>query len=204
MINIISRGDGMRYPAEHKQQTRERIVRAASRRFRSRGSEGAGIGDLMRDLRLTHGGFYRHFASKEDLFGEAFEQALKEVVARATAAIRQAPPGEEVKAIIDAYLDIEHCNDVAGGCPVAALAAEIARRPRAAREPLLRALRGHVSQLQQFVPGANDEERREKTVALLSGMAGTLTIARAFPSDRDRRAILEGAKRFYLEAVRRA
>jgi TetR/AcrR family transcriptional regulator, transcriptional repressor for nem operon len=59
----------MRYAADHKQQTRERIVRAAACRFRTRGSEGAGIGDLMRDLRLTHGGFYRHFDSKEAVCG---------------------------------------------------------------------------------------------------------------------------------------
>jgi TetR/AcrR family transcriptional repressor of nem operon len=104
----------MRYSAEHKQQTRERIVRAAARRFRSRGSEGAGIGDLMHDLRLTHGGFYRHFASKESLFAEAFEQGLKELGDRVVSAIAQSPPGGEVKALIDAYLDVEHCNDVAG------------------------------------------------------------------------------------------
>jgi TetR/AcrR family transcriptional repressor of nem operon len=193
----------MRYPADHKQQTRERIVRAAARRFQSHGSEGAVIGDLMRDLRLTHGGFYRHFASKEDLFAEAFEQALKDIVARATSAIEQAAPGDEVKALIDAYLDIEHCNDVASGCPVAALAPEIARRPRGARERLLRALREHVGRLQRYVPGASDEERRGKAIALLSGMAGTLTLARAFPNEQDRRAILDRAKRFYLEAARR-
>ncbi|PYQ94823.1 MAG: hypothetical protein DMF96_24515 [Acidobacteria bacterium] len=123
----------MRYSAEHKQQTRERIVRAAARRFRGRGGEGAGIRDLMRDLRLTHGGFSRHFESKEGLFGEPFEQSLKEVGDRVTKAIEQAPPGSQLKALIDTYLDIEHCNDVAGGCPVAALASEVARRPRAAR-----------------------------------------------------------------------
>src|SRR6266849_120129 len=101
----------MRYGAEHKQQTRERIVRAAARRFRSRGGEGAGIGDLMRDLCLTHGGFYRHFDSKEDLFVEAFEQSLKEVGDRVVNAIEQTPPGAELKALIDAYLDVEHCAD---------------------------------------------------------------------------------------------
>src|SRR5262245_419543 len=147
----------MRYPAEHKQHTRERIVRAASRRFRSKGSEGAGIDELMRDLRLTRGGFYRHFASKEDLFVEAFERALNDVVTRVSAAIKKAKPGGETKALIDTYFDIDHCNDVADGCPVAALAAEVARRPKATREPLLRALRQHVARLQSYVPGRNDD-----------------------------------------------
>jgi TetR/AcrR family transcriptional regulator, transcriptional repressor for nem operon len=193
----------MRYPAEHKQQTRERIVRVAARRFRSRGSEGAVIGDLMRDLRLTHGGFYRHFDSKESLFAEAFEQSLKEVGDRVTKAIEQAPPGSELKALIDAYLDVEHCNDVAGGCPVAALASEVGRRPRAARRPFLQALRTHIGRMAKYVPAATEEKRRAKTVALFSGMAGTLTIARAFTDESDRRRILEGARTFYLAAAQR-
>src|ERR1700716_3307617 len=120
----------MRYSAEHKQQTRERIVRAAARRFRTPGSETAGIGDLMRDLRLTHGGFYRHFDSKEGLFAEAFEQSLTEIGDRVVKAVKQAPPGGELKALVDAYLDVEHCDDIAGGCPVATLASEVVRRPR--------------------------------------------------------------------------
>src|SRR5260370_12279821 len=72
MIYIISQGPTMRYPAQHKQQTRQRIVRAAARRFRSRGAEGATIGSLMRDLRLTHRGFYPHFVSKKQPFTHAF------------------------------------------------------------------------------------------------------------------------------------
>jgi TetR/AcrR family transcriptional repressor of nem operon len=139
----------MRYSAEHKQQTRERIVRAAARRFRTRGSEGAAIGDLMRDLRLTHGGFYRHFHSKEDLFVEAFEQSLKEVRDRVIQAVENAPAGAELKALIDAYLDLAHCDNTAAGCPVAALAPEIARRPRRARARLLQALRAHISRRAQ-------------------------------------------------------
>src|SRR5215475_805659 len=82
MIYIISKISTMRYPAEHKQQTRQRIVRAAARRFRSRGNEGTVIGDLMRDLRLTHGGFYRHFGSKEELFAEALEHSLEQFASK--------------------------------------------------------------------------------------------------------------------------
>jgi TetR/AcrR family transcriptional regulator, transcriptional repressor for nem operon len=193
----------MRYRAGHKVRTRERIVRAAARRFRTQGSEGTGIGDLMHDLRLTHGGFYRHFESKEGLFAEAFEQGLKELGDRVIKAVELAPPGGELKALIDAYLDVEHCADVAGGCPVAALAAEVARRPRRARGPYLQALRAHIRRMARFVPAASDQERRAKTIALFTGMAGTLTVARAFTDEKDRRMILEGAKTFYLAAAQR-
>src|SRR6266851_1664824 len=114
MMYIIPQSPIMRYPAQHKQQTRQGIVRAALRRFRSRGTEGATIGTLMRDLRLTHGGFYRHFRSKEELFVAAFEHA---------------PKGGELKTLIDSYLSLEHCDHPADGCPVAALTTEISRRP---------------------------------------------------------------------------
>ena len=191
----------MRYPADHKQQTRERIVRAASRRFRSRGTEGAAIADLMRDLRLTHGGFYRHFGTKEDLVVEAFEAALKESGDRAIAAIERAQAGGEMQALIDAYLDPTHCDDIAGGCPVAALAGEIARRPKGSRGRFLQTSRAHIRRMEQYMPGRTAEERREKTIALFTGMAGTLTVARAFTDEQDRRAILDGAKKFYLAAV---
>jgi TetR/AcrR family transcriptional regulator, transcriptional repressor for nem operon len=157
----------------------------------------------MRDLRLTHGGFYRHFDSKEDLFTEAFEQALKEVGDRLTERIEKAPPGRELETLIDTYLDPAHSDDLAGGCPVAALASELSRRPRAARGPFLRALKAHIGRMAKYVPGDNDVERRSKAVALFSGMAGTLTVARAFTDEQDRRAILEAAKTFYLAAARR-
>ena len=192
----------MRYSAEHKEQTRGRIVRAAAGRFRSRGSEAA-VGELMRDLRLTHGGFYRHFESKEDLFAEAFEQSLKELWDRLTKAIEQAARGGELKALIDAYLDVDHLNDVAGGCPVAALASEVARRPPGARRPFLRVLRAHIGRMEQYIPAENPERRRAKAISLYTGMAGTLTVARAFTEEQDRRAILDGAKKFYLAAAQR-
>jgi TetR/AcrR family transcriptional repressor of nem operon len=192
----------MRYSPEHKQHTRERIVRAASRRFRSRGTEGAAIADLMRDLRLTHGGFYRHFGSKEGLVVEAFEAAMKEWGDRAVAAIETAPAGGEMEALIEAYLHPSHCADLAGGCPVAVLASEIARRPKRSRGPFLQALRAHIRRLERYMPGRTVEERRQKTIALFTGMAGTLTVARAFTDEQDRRNILDGAKRFYVAAVK--
>src|SRR5262249_49316793 len=84
-----------------KRQTRQRIVRAAARSFRCRGTEGATIGNLMRDLRLTHGGFYRHFDSKEELFTEAFGHSLEQLAGKVASVIEQTPRGGELKALID-------------------------------------------------------------------------------------------------------
>ena len=192
----------MRYPAQHKEHTRKRIVRAAARRFRSRGTEGATIETLMRDLRLTHGGFYRHFGNKEQLFVEAFDQSLKEVASKARSAIQHSPRGNELKALIDGYLAIEHSSDVAGGCPVAALATEIARRPPKVRAGFMRVLINHIAVIARYIPGATEEERQRKARVLLSSMAGTLTMARVIVDDQERRRFLDDAKRFYFDAVR--
>jgi TetR/AcrR family transcriptional repressor of nem operon len=191
----------MRYPAEHKEQTHERIVKAAARRFRSRGGEGAAIADLMRDLRLTHGGFYRHFGSKEDLFAEAFVHSLDDMGDRMVSIADHATPGTGAKALIEAYFSMEHCADVAGGCPVAALAAEIARRPPRSRGPFLKALRRQVTRMAAYLPGVSEEERIRKAMMLFSGMHGTMTIARAMADDHERRRFLDHAKAFYLEAL---
>jgi len=193
----------MRYPAGHKEQTRERIVKAAARRFRSQGSGGSAIGDLMRDLRLTHGGFYRHFDSKEDLFAQAFEHSLQDVRRRFLAVIEQAPPGGELKTLIDAYLDVEHCENAAEGCPVAALASEVARRPRAARAAFQRILGNHIKLIAKYVPGENEDERERRAVMLFSGMAGTLTVVRVMTDDQRRQRMLDAAKKFYLDAATR-
>jgi TetR/AcrR family transcriptional repressor of nem operon len=157
----------------------------------------------MRDLHLTHGGFYRHFDSKEGLFAEAFEHSLMEVGNRVVRAVENAAPGGELKALVDAYLDIRHCDDVAGGCPVAALASELSRRPRGARGPFQRALKAHISRMARYVPARSEHERRAKAVALFSGMAGTLAVARAFTDEQDRQRILDGARRFFLAAAER-
>ena len=203
MIYIIPKGQTMRYPAEHKQQTRQRIVRAAARRFRSRGTEGATIGTLMRDLRLTHGGFYRHFDSKEELFIDAFGESLEELSRKMLSAIEDVPRGGELKALINRYLDLEHSDDVAGGCPVAALATEIARRPPKTRAAFVRILKNHTANAAKFMPGATEEERERKARVLLSGMAGTLNMARVIVDDEQRRRFLEDAKKFYFEAAQK-
>jgi len=157
----------------------------------------------MRDLRLTHGGFYRHFDSKEDLFIEAFGESLEDLSRNVLSALEGVPPGGELKALINRYLSAEHCDDIAGGCPVAALAAEVARRPAKTRAALLQILKNHMATAAKFIPGASEQERERKARVLFSGMAGTLNIARVIVDGGQRRQFLEDAKKFYWEAAQK-
>jgi TetR/AcrR family transcriptional repressor of nem operon len=190
----------MRYPAEHKEQTRRRIVRAASRRLRGRGSAGVPITDLMRELRLTHGGFYRHFSNKAQLYAEALADGFEDVGSMLVAAAEQAPRGHELRAIIDAYLSEEHCGRASDGCPFAALISEIGRQPRAVRAAFEGALRAHTRRIGRFLSGATEEERERNFSLLFSGMAGTLSLARATGDRATRRRLLDGAREVYRKA----
>ena len=200
MMAIISI---MRYPSGHKDRVRERIVQAASRHFRGRGSESVAIARLMSDLKLTHGGFYRHFKGKEDLFNEAFLAAAADTRSRLQAVAEQAPPGRELEAIIRTYLSAGHCANAGHGCPIAALAAEISRHPRSTRTTLDRAIRESARELARFVPGETSAERERTAMVMFAGMAGTLTLARATADEGLRQTILETAQKLYLQLTRR-
>jgi len=189
----------MRYPAEHKEETYERIVHAASRRFRKAGA-GVGIGQLMKSLKMTHGGFYRHFDSKEALLVAALEQSFAEMRTKFRAAIAQAPPGHELELMIETYLSERHCADVAGGCPAASLASEISRQPRAVRAAFDKAVQRVCATISEFMTGGTEKERRRRAGVLFSGMSGALALARAVSNEELRRNILATARSIYSEA----
>src|SRR5438045_8340446 len=121
----------MRYSKDHKQETRQRIVEAAGRRFKQDGIDGAGIATLMSDAGLTNGAFYAHFTSKEDLVANVLADQLR---AQRQSFDAQAPDRAGLEAFIRSYLSPEHRDHCADGCPSAALLDEIARRPDATRQ----------------------------------------------------------------------
>jgi len=190
----------VRYSAEHKKKTRERIVRAASRHFRRRGGKGLAIADLMSKVELTHGGFYKHFDSKQQLLAEAIAKGFDETEAEFIEAIGKAKPGSELKMIIEHYLSLEHCSNPADGCPVAALSSEIARYPRAIRIEIDQAIQERMRRMAKFLPGATSKERERNCLVLFSGMVGTLNVARAAADPESRKAILEASREFYIKA----
>jgi TetR/AcrR family transcriptional repressor of nem operon len=191
----------MRYAPEHKARVRERIVQTAARRFRRRGSEVA-IADLMRDLKLTHGGFYRHFKGKEELFNEAFRASVAQTRQRMAAAAAGAP-GRELEAIIKTYLSVPHCDNPGEGCPIAALATEIARHPKSTRAVFEEVLRAHAAAFARFMPGATATARERTAMVLFAGMAGALNLARALTDETLRHTILDQARAFYIQSMSR-
>ena len=100
----------MRYRPEHKAEIHQKIVNDASRRFRAEGLTGAAVSAVMRDAGLTHGGFYKHFESKDELLLESLSEAFREMAERLAHAAEKSQPGTAWKAIVKAYFSPEHCD----------------------------------------------------------------------------------------------
>src|SRR5580704_18758378 len=126
----------MRYHPEHKVEVHRKILKDASRRVRAEGITGAAVSSVMRGAGLTHGGFYKHFGSKDDLLTQALSEAFREMADRLTQVAERSRPGTAWKAIVRAFLSAEHCDHAEGGCPLAALAPELARAGHAMKAPV--------------------------------------------------------------------
>lgn len=169
----------MRVSREQAAKNREKIVEVASREFRDKGFDGIGVADLMKSAGLTHGGFYGHFASKDDLIAEACGTAMDHSTGK-WAKLIETSPENALSLIVESYLSKAHRDDNANGCPMAALAPEIARQGNPVRERFTRGLRDSLDVLLEAMPsGRPGERRREATLATMAGLVGTLVLSRA-------------------------
>lgn len=173
----------MRYEKGHKEQTRQKIVEAASERFRADGIDAVGVVSLMNDVGLTQGGFYNHFDSKEDLVRECVTHGA--LGARDRMAARVAGSrGEPHRAFVNAYLSPEHRANPGSGCVAAALSAEMARRPDGTREAFTHGYSNMVDVIAQSLPDSvRGKRRRALAMSVLASLVGSLSLARAVATD---------------------
>jgi TetR/AcrR family transcriptional repressor of nem operon len=158
--------------------------------LRAKGLNGPAVTTLMKASGLTHGGFYRHFGSRDDLVVEAIEESLEELRDRLVTAAKQADPGEGWKAMVRSYLTLELCDGPDEGCPIAALAPDMARTRPALKQRISAAILKLRQELLPFMPGRNAEEKAASFLAIFSSMVGTIAIARTMPDPSVRQRIL--------------
>jgi TetR/AcrR family transcriptional repressor of nem operon len=190
----------VRYSAEHKARSHEKILSMAARSFRERGGDSSGIGTVMRKVGLKKGGFYRHFKSKADLFVEAVARALDETGRGMEEVAKSAPEGQAVRAIIERYLSVGHANSPGSGCVRAALGPELARKPLSVRKRIETLLEAYRERLSPFFPGQTQEERLAKCRLLFPSMAGVLMMVRVSPDPQTREERLEEARKFFIKS----
>ena len=174
-------------------KTRERIVTAAAAEFRRHGIAATGLADLMKAAGLTHGGFYRHFASKDQLVAEACSAATATMAERVASASRQRGRKGLEAAVAD-YLSTEHRDNPRDGCPLAALGSEMARADTQTRAAATAGFLKLVDALAGgFAEGTPDEARRRAMVAALT-LIGALTVSRVVTDQALSDAILRNAE----------
>jgi TetR/AcrR family transcriptional repressor of nem operon len=159
-------------------ETRRRIVNTAAAAFRARGIAGAGLADVMAAAGLTHGGFYRHFDSKDQLVSEAIVAATDSVAEAMASVASRGQAGAGLKEVTSAYLSASHRDDLESGCPLAALGSEIARSDHAARQAATEGFLKLVDVLAAQSGRPHSQAARRKAMVALSAMVGALIMSR--------------------------
>src|SRR5271167_834435 len=123
----------MRYDADQKQRTHNQILAEAATAIRAKGPDRMVVAEVMSKAGLTHGGFYAHFASKDDLIAEAIGEMFRQAGGKFDRIAGELAPAEALATYIDFYLSAEHRDARSSGCPLPTLSADLPRLPDAAR-----------------------------------------------------------------------
>lgn len=184
----------MRYDSDHKAQTRERVLQEAAAAIRGEGVDRIGVAQVMARAGLTHGGFYAHFASKDDLVTEAIEYMFEDRYAAFFANLADADPQVSLTRFVDRYLSIRHRDAPEHGCPVPVLAGQVAHLPDAAKARFrlaLSRLTGGVASLLERM-GAADAQITAASV--IAEMVGAVALARVEADEVQAARLLASAR----------
>lgn len=192
----------MRYAADQREKTRQKIVDTAGRVFRERGFDGVGVDGLMRSAELTSGAFYGHFDSKTAIFREVVGIGLGRLRTRILDYQATAPDGW-VRALVDFYFGEVHVRNVPGGCALPSLSAEVVRADAGTRELYEELLVEVVALIAAVPPFSEHADGVERAWAFLATLAGGVMLARAVPDAGTAGQILAGVHRAALAIAAR-
>jgi len=184
----------MRVSREQAAENRKRIVETAARMFREKGFDGVGVDAIMQGAGLTHGGFYGHFRSKDDLAAEAVTRALE------WSAERQSR-FTDLNDLVSDYLSERHRTDRANGCAIAALGAEMVRQGKGMRQGVTAHVRAQLDGFSHLLKGGTAASRRKRAIATLAGITGALMLARAVEDPALSEEILAAARDAFGEGA---
>jgi TetR/AcrR family transcriptional repressor of nem operon len=146
----------------------------------------------MKGAGLTHGGFYRHFESREQLVREATRRALSQGSAGSTAAARLG--GQRgYTALVDGYLSVRHRDHPESGCAVPCITEEVGRVGGSARTEYTQHVQEYIVVLADLIDNADPEVREREAVLLLSALVGAISMARAVDDSDLSKQILSDA-----------
>ena len=180
----------MKVSRERMSVNRRRILDVASRLFREKGFDAVSVSEVMKAAGLTHGGFYGHFSSKDDLVAEAVGYVLS----------NDEDGGADLRAYLDDYLAPRHRDNPAAGCPTAGLAADIRHQTPAARAAMTAGLRSQIERVTKALPDIDVADRRRAAIGTWAAMVGAVILARAIDDTKLSDEVLEQT-RAWIEAA---
>lgn len=174
----------MRVSRVQMAENRRRILGEAGRLFREKGFDAVSVAEVMKAAGLTHGGFYGHFSSKDDLVA----QTLAHVLAG------DGSEGGDFRTYLDAYLSPRHRDNAAEGCPTAGMVAEIRHQAPPARGAMTEGLRSQIDRIDQAISGKGGASLRRAAIGSWAAMVGAVILARAVDDPALSDEILEQAR----------
>jgi TetR/AcrR family transcriptional repressor of nem operon len=190
----------MPWTPEHKEKTRRRIIDAAATAFRANGVGGISLADIMRQVGLTHGGFYAHFKSKEDLIAATLAELHGVRMARFEEIAKETPDVALLRAA-NFYLSSRHREHPETGCSIATLGSELARTEGPARSQISINIEAWLDRFAEVAPGKDGDERRREARGAFAAMIGGLILARGVEDAHLSDEILADVRTFISEAL---
>lgn len=185
--------------AEHKQQSRQRIVTCARHLFNQHGFAGVTIDEIMEAADMTRGGFYKHFTSKAALYEEALNAYAR---LREKAATKTPVNGPDLaRYIIETYVSREHLSDIDGQCPLIALSSDAARSDENVRRAYQRVLEALIDVFQSNLGTEDDDAKRRQSLAAASVCVGAMVLARTVPDASLADDICEAAREHAVGSI---
>ena len=184
----------MRYDSEHKARTRARLIQEAASTLRAVGPDGIGIAGLMAKVGLTHGGFYAHFKSKDDLLAEAIDRMFDDSRAMLESRTEGRTPADGLARYIDAYLSEQHRDRTDHGCPLPCLSGELARLPGPARDCFAEGAAGLTRMVAGLLEELGTPDAEPAAASVVSEMVGALALARVVPDREQSGQILKASR----------
>jgi TetR/AcrR family transcriptional repressor of nem operon len=184
----------MRYDSEHKARTRARLLKEAAATIRAVGPGGVGVAGLMAQAGLTHGGFYAHFKSKDELIAQAIDRMFEDSRALFEACTEGRTPADGLTRYIDAYLSEQHRDRADRGCPLPCLSGEIAHMPDAARKCFAAGAAGLAAGIAGLLASIGMQNADPVAASIMSELTGAIGLARAIPERARSDMILEASR----------
>ena len=184
----------MRYGSEHKAQTRSRVVQEAAAAIRADGVERIGVAQIMARAGLTHGGFYAHFESKDDLIAQAVEYMFEDRYAAFFKHLDDPDPRAALRRFVDFYLSMRHRDAPDRGCPIPGLAGQVAHMPERARNRFQLAVDRLTDGVATLLERAGEEHAADTAMSVVSEMVGAIAVARTLTDEKKAERLLANAR----------